>query len=228
MGKEIKLEAQTRADEKMRDLRAEGLMPAVMYGAGNEAISLKLKTQEFKKVFTEAGESTLIDLVVDGKEAVKVIVKEIQKDRIKGDVLHVDFYVINMKNKIEVEIPLNFIGESKAVRELGGTLLKSMEAITVKCLPGELVESLDVDLSTLKSFDDTVRVSDIVLPANYEAITQASQPIATVEMPRSAKQNADADAQIAADNAAAGGAAPVAEDAEAATPATEAKTEEKK
>lgn len=190
MGKELKLEAQVRADEKNRDVKKAGFIPAVIYGAGKEATSLKVKAQDFKKVFAAAGESTLINLVIGGKEPVKVIVKAIQKDVIKDDVVHVDFYAINMNNKIEVEIPLNFIGESKAVKELGGTLLKNMETVHVRCLPGDLVDHLDVDLSILEDFSTSIRVSDIQLPETIEAINQETQTVATVDMPRSAKQEA--------------------------------------
>lgn len=188
MGSEIKLDAQTRADEKMRDVRAEGLIPAVMYGAGTEAKSLKVKSGELNKVFSQAGESTLINLSVDGKAPVKVIIKDIQKSVLKNYITHVDFYTIDMTHKIEVEIPLHFIGEARAVKELGGTLLKGLETIHVRCLPGDLIDFIEVDISSLDDFESTVRVSDLTIPANMEVINQETQAIATVDMPRSAKQ----------------------------------------
>jgi len=188
MGKELKLEAQARADEKNKDLREDGFIPAVIYGAGQETTNLKLKLQDFKKVFAVTGESTLINLSIDGKDAVKVIVKSIQKDAVKDEIIHVDFYAIDMKKKIEVETPLNFIGESKAVRELGGTLLTNMETVHVECLPDNLVESLDIDLSILEDFNSTLRVADIQSPDNIEIIDDEHQTVATVAMPRTAAQ----------------------------------------
>lgn len=188
MGSEIKLDAQTRADEKMKDVRAEGLIPAVMYGAGTEAKSLKVKSGELNKVFSQAGESTLVNLSIDGKAPVKVIIKDIQKDALKNYITHVDFYTIDMTHKIEVEIPLHFVGEARAVKELGGTLLKGLETIHVRCLPGDLIDFIEVDISGLNDFESTVRVSDLKIPANMEVINQESQTIATVDMPRSAKQ----------------------------------------
>jgi large subunit ribosomal protein L25 len=188
MGKELKLEAQARADEKNKDLRKSGFIPAVVYGAGQETTNLKLKLQDFKKVFAIAGESTLINLSLDGKDAVKVIVKSIQKDAVKDEIIHVDFYAIDMKKKIEVEIPLNFIGESKAVKELGGTLITNMETVHVQCLPGDLVESLDIDLSILEDFSNTLRVADVKSPETIEITNDENQTVATVAMPRTAKQ----------------------------------------
>jgi large subunit ribosomal protein L25 len=192
MGKELKLEAQVRAEEKNKDVKKAGFIPAVIYGSGKEATSLKVKLQDFKKVFAVAGESTLINLVIDGKEPVKVIVKTVQKDAIKNEFVHVDFYAIDMTKKIQVEIPLNFVGESKAVKELGGTLLQTMETVHVQCLPGDLVESLDVDLGILEDFSTSIRVSDVQAPATIEVITPAEQTVATVDMPRSARQGAGA------------------------------------
>lgn len=188
MGKELKLEALSRASEKIADIKAEGLVPAVVYGAGMDVKSLKVKAHDLNSVFAEAGESTLINLVIDGKQTLKVIIKDIQKDPIKRNIVHADFHLVNMAKKIEVEIPFTFTGESKAVRELGGTLLKSKEFINARCLPGDLIDHVIVDLTPLATFDDVIRVSDLVVPATLEIIDHENDPIVTVEMPRTVAQ----------------------------------------
>jgi len=189
MGKELKLEAVSRADEKNnQSVKAKGFIPAVIYGAGKEAKSIKIKSTEFSKIFAEAGESSLINLTIDGKTAVKVIIKDIQKEPLKGGIIHTDFYLINMNKKIEVEIPFTFTGEAKAVRELGGTLLKSKEFVHARCLPGDLIDHIIVDLTPLETFDDVIRVSDLNVAKNIEIIDHESDPIVTVEMPRTVAQ----------------------------------------
>jgi large subunit ribosomal protein L25 len=174
---EIKLNAQLRArKEKM----AKGLIPAVVYGPETENISLKMNQMEFDKVLSQAGESSLVELAIDGGKTLKVIIKDVDRDPIKDRVTHADFYVVNMKKKITTEIPLHFIGESKAVKQGGGTLEKNMHAIEVNCLPGDLVDHLDVDISALEDFDSAIRMSDIKLPKNMELASHTDEVIALV------------------------------------------------
>ncbi|MDO8261223.1 MAG: 50S ribosomal protein L25 [Candidatus Magasanikbacteria bacterium] len=188
MGKELKLEALTRASEKTAELRSEGFVPAVVYGAGMEVKSLKVKSYDLNTTFAEAGESALINLVIDGKTTLKVIIKDIQKDPIKRNIIHADFHLVDMAKKIEVEIPFTFTGEARAVKELGGTLLKNKEFIHARCLPGDLIDHVIVDLSPLVTFEDMIRVSDLVLPKGVEVIDHESDPVITVEMPRTVAQ----------------------------------------
>lgn len=181
---DIKLAASLR--EKSEKLSAEYL-PAVLYGKGVENASLKLKRIDFDKVFAEAGESNLI--VLDfGSGPVKVLVKDIQRDPIKHRIDHVDFYQVNMKEKINAEIPLHFIGESKAVRELGGLLMKEIDAVEVHCLPGDLVDHLDVDISILDDFDQAIKTSDLKLPAGLELVQHTDDTVVFVMKPKAEEE----------------------------------------
>ncbi len=177
---DIKLSAQLRAkDEKY----GQDQIPAVIYGKGVETQSLKLTRGEFEKVFRTSGESNLIELDF-GQGGVKVLIKEIQRDVLKNFVTHVDFYQVNMSEKIKAEIPLHFIGEAKAIKELGGTLIKDMDAIEVECLPGDLVDHIDVDISVLNTFDDAIRQNDLVIPKGLELVSDTNEMIAAVREPK--------------------------------------------
>jgi len=175
----INLGAQTR--ESKEKLNSD-FMPGVLYGKDINQ-NLKIKRTEFDKVFKAAGESNLINLDF-GSGQVKVLVKETQKDVIKNFFTHVDFYKVDMKEKITTEIPLNFIGESSAVRELGGVLMCEMDVLAIECLPGDLVDHIDIDISILKTFSDAIRVNNIKLPAGLSLAHSTNDMVAAVKEPR--------------------------------------------
>ena len=208
---EIKLNAETRAAaEKL----AVDTLPAVVYGPGMETISLKINKVDLEKAVVAAGESNLIDLMIDGKTSVKVLIKETQYSPLKGILAHADFYKVDMKKTINTEIPLHFIGESKAVKELGAMLVKSFHHIEVECLPNDLVDHIDVDISALVNVHDSIIFSDLKLPASFEVDVDPETVIITALEP---KVEVVAPAPVAEATPAEGATAPVA-----------AKTEEKK
>lgn len=177
---ELKLSAALRAkNEKI----SGDFIPAVLYGKGIDPVSLKVKKIDFEKIFTSAGESNLITLDY-GTSSVKVLIKDFQRAVLKEMFTHVDFYQVNMKEKVTAEIPLHFIGESKAIKELGCILIKEMHFLEVECLPGDLVDHLDVDISVLKDFDDAVRVNDLKIPAGLELTNDTNNIIAAVVKPK--------------------------------------------
>ena len=177
---EINLTASIR--EKNEKLAPE-FIPAVIYGKEAETKSLKMRRADFDKAFAAAGESNLISLEIDGQVS-KVLVKETQHDVMKNIFTHADFYQVNMKEKITTEIPLHFVGESKAVRELGGTLIKDMSELEVECLPTDLVDHIDVDISVLNTFDDMIRVEDLVLPKGIALVHHTNDAVAAVREPK--------------------------------------------
>ncbi len=179
MTKKIELKSQTRTkeDANLVDMRTAGFVPGVIYGSGTENTSLKLNRIDLEKVFKVAGESTLVDLQIDDKESTKVIIKDVQINPVKDLIIHVDFYQVDMKQSIEVEIPFVFVGESKAEKEQGALILRNMEAVLVKCLPGDLVENFEVDLAKLEKIGDSIQVSDLTLPESYELMSDKHNAI---------------------------------------------------
>ena len=178
---EIKLQAQLRDLKNKLDA---GQIAAVIYGAGVENKNLQVKRADLEKAFASAGESNLIDLEIAGAKSVKVLVKEVQHDPIKGTIRHIDFYQVNMNKKITTEIPLHFIGESKAVKELGGMLVKNMDHIEVECLPNDLVDHIDVDVSIIKDFHQPIKVSDLPIVKGMELLTDPSDNVVMVTEPK--------------------------------------------
>lgn len=177
---ELKLMAQKRAKKEKLD---KDSLAAVLYGNGIEAQSLKLKAADFIKVFATAGESNLIKLSI-GTETVNVLVKSLQKNPLKNFINHVDFYQVNMKEKVNTEIPLHFVGESKVVKEMGGMLNKEINEIEVECLPSDLVDHIDVDISGINDFDDVIKISDLNIPKGLEISADAETIVAMVMRPK--------------------------------------------
>lgn len=182
MVKTIKLDASSRKEKQKESkaLRRAGIIPAVLYGQKEKNVNLKVKRQDVEKIFSHHDATGLIDLSIDGSEPIKTIIKDQQSDAIKGDIKHLDFYKVNMKHKIDVQVPLHFINESKAVKELGGMLIKNIETLEVKCLPAEMLDKIDIDLSLLNTFEDHIKVSDIKLPDNFEVLNNADDVIVHV------------------------------------------------
>ena len=173
----IKVEKREKKEKLSKDF-----IPAVLYGKDIESQSLKMRKTEFEKIFAGAGESNLIELNLDGTP-IKTLVKDIQRNVLNHSLTHADFYQVNMKEKVVAEIPLNFIGESKAVKELGAMLNKDLDDLEVECLPGDLVDHIDVDISVLVAFDDAIRIGDLKLPAGVIATGEAEEMVASVKEP---------------------------------------------
>lgn len=181
MGKEINLKAETRQkEEKAKALRQIDYIPGVVYGAGKDNFIVKMKKNELEKAFGQAGESNLINLKIDNKTSAKVIIKGVEKDWVLNKITHVDFFVVDMDKKIRTEIPLQFTGESSAVEMLGGTLVKGITHVNVECMPGDLVDHININLSSLKEIGDHIRLSDIKIPEGMEILDSMDETIALV------------------------------------------------
>lgn len=144
--------------------RADGKMPAVIYGAGGQAQNVSLDIKEFDKLYQTASESSLIDLNIDGKSTGKVLIQDVQFEPVKGKMMHVDLRHIDMTKPISAMVELNFVGESPAIKSAGGTFVHNIDEVEVTCLPTNLMEHIDVDISVLKTFDDLIKVKDLAIP----------------------------------------------------------------
>ncbi len=182
----INLKAEKR--DLQQKLDPNFYVPGVLYGKKIENINLKVKKNEFEKAWEEAGESNLIDLKINDSESVKVIIKDVQYEPVKYIPIHVDFYQVNMKEKITTEIPLEFVGEAKAVKELGGLLMKYTDVVEVKCLPGDLLDHIDVDISSLNGFEDSIHMKDLKLPESMELLRDPEEIVVNVIAPKTDDQ----------------------------------------
>lgn len=200
MSKAITLKATVReiVGKKVAKLRSEDLIPAVMYGNKIASQNLAVNYVDFKRVYAKAGESALIELEVAGKK-VSVLIHDIQLAPMSGKVSHIDFFQVNMKEEVETEIPLEFVGESAAVKALGGVLVKNMDAIAVKCLPSDLPEKYEIDLSALATFEDVIAVKDLKVSDKVEIMLEGETVIAMVSAPRSEESLAELDQKVEED-----------------------------
>lgn len=182
----IPLEAKTRTGQA-EILRQEGRVPAVVYGPHIQSMSVSVPYVRFEKVYNDAGESTLIDLGVEGGETLPVLIKDIQYNPVSGKIQHIDFRHVTMDEEMEVSIELHFIGEAPA-EKMGGTLIKTLESIDVRCMPADLVDEIDVDLSVLSDYDAQITVADVVLPPGLTVLDSPDTLIAKVAEPLSEEQ----------------------------------------
>jgi len=181
---ELKLNAEIR--EKNEKL-APTQLAAVLYGRGQESLSLKLNYNEFDKLFAEAGESNLISLNLKG-EKFPILVKDLQRDVLKHNYIHVDLYKVNMKEKVKAEIPLEFAGEAKAIKELGGIFITNIGELSVECLPGDLVDHIEVDISSLEALGDAIRIEDITVPKGIQIMQELHEIICVAEEPKKVEE----------------------------------------
>ncbi len=187
------------AGKDLNRSRKSGLIPAVLYGRGITPVTYWVDAALFGKLFQSAGESTIFSLSSGKGAARNVLVHDVQLDPITNRISHVDFYQVRMDEELETDIPLEFVGEAPAVRELGGILVKTLETIEIKCLPKDLPHSIEVNLSTLVTFDDQIKVSDLKLGKAIEILTDGDTVLALVEAARSAEDIAALDVKAEMD-----------------------------
>lgn len=176
---ELKAEKREILGGKVNALRKEGFIPAELYGHGKENMHLTVSGKEFTKVFKEAGESTVITLVI-GKEKTPALIHDVNTDPISDAVLHVDFYAVNMNEEIETEVQFVFVGEPMAVKAQGGVLVKSMHEIEVRALPANLPHEIEVDLSALENIHDSIHVKDLKVKGGVVLLAEPDAVVATV------------------------------------------------
>ena len=148
--------------KKVRFLRREGITPVNLYGHGLESTSLQIETPALKKALAQAGRTSLVHLKVGSAKRPHVaIVRGIQRDPVKGELLHVDFYQVRMDEKLKIAVPLVLMGKAPAVKDLGGILVQEMGSIEVECLPANMPHSIEADISGLVQLDQAVHVKDL-------------------------------------------------------------------
>ena len=171
--------------KKVRFLRRQGLIPANLYGHNVKSTALQIETSQLKHTLTKAGMSSLIALKVDGTKRPKmVIVRQLQREPLSGEILHVDLYQVKMEEKIKLEVPLLFVGEASAIKERGGILVQNMSSLEVECLPANMPHNIEVDLSVLTEIDQAVHVRDIHTDEGVSILTDPDQAIVQIARSR--------------------------------------------
>lgn len=184
-------------DKKPNALRRDGQIPAVAYGPKTKSHNLMVADLDFNKIFSQAGESDLISLKLpltkgaksdNQSSEIQVLIHEVQKHPLSGDIIHIDFYAPDLTKTVRVAVSLVFIGESPAVKDLDGILVKNMQEVEVEALPKDLPHKIEVDIARLKTFEDKIFISDLIMPQGVSVLASVDEVVALVTPPRSEEE----------------------------------------
>jgi len=185
---QVKATTRTVVGRKVKKIRKEGLLPATVYGKAFESLSIQFNLAEVEKLFSDIGESTLVEVILDEKEKLPILFRNPQYHPIIGDLIHIDCYKVNLKEKISTMVPLEFVGESQSVKD-GNTLMTVTDEIEIEALPADLPENIEVDLSVLDNLEATITVADLKIDTSIlTVLTDAEQLIAKTEEPRAEEE----------------------------------------
>ena len=187
----LELSAKIRDENKTTNqIRSEGFVPAVVYGYEMDNLSIQVDSVDLEKVYREAGESTLVKINLKDQDGNKVdetptvLIQDTQEHAITDEFTHVDFYQPNLDETVEVEIPLEFVGQSLAVKDEDGTLVRNLSSVTIEALPESLIHDIEVDISVLETFDDVIKVEDLNVPEGVEIMEDDDAVVALVSRPQ--------------------------------------------
>ncbi len=198
MAKTYKITAQDR-QATAKAVRRQGKVPGVLYGHDTKPQHIETDAKEFAKMYREAGSTSLVTLTTaDGKEH-PVLLREVQVHPVKGHIIHVDYYRVRMDEVITAQVPLNFIGESPAVKEKGGVLVRNIDELELEALPKDLPHDIEVDISSLDSFDKLIRLGDLKIPAGVKVLLDADAVVALVQPPRTEEEIASLATEVKED-----------------------------
>ena len=186
MDLELTLDAREAQGKANKRLRREGIVPGVVYGKGEGSTNVQVDAKTFETLYRAAGRTSVVKFRLPGaSRATSGFIKSVQRHPLTRQALHVDYYLVNLKVEMEVDVPLVFVGEAPAVEETGGTLLHNLSSVHVKALPNDIPHEITVDVSTLTSLDVAIHVADLNLNRDLVTVlTDGETLVATVVPPR--------------------------------------------
>jgi large subunit ribosomal protein L25 len=193
----LKLVGQKRSEgQKAGAIRREGSLPVVLYGNKQDNVLLTVKKNDLQRLYRQAGKNTIIQLAIEGMPEDNVLIYDLSYNPITDEIEHVDLLRVNMNEEITAEVPIEIVGESHAVKDLGGILVTSYHDLDVTCLPGDLPKSILLDISKLASFEDMIYVRDLQLGDKIKVNLEPDVVLATVNEPRSDAELAELDKEV--------------------------------
>lgn len=187
----LKAKTRTTLGKKIKHLSRQGLLPGVIYGFRVDNTPLEINAKDFRKAYEQAGSTTLVDLTIDEKTPVKVLIQDVNLTPVWDRFAHVDFFAVDLTEKIKAMIPVELVGESPAAIDLGANIITNKHEIEVEALPTDLIHSVEVDISGLKSFDDIIHVKDLKLPVTLTVLDDPEEVVILVTEPRSEEELAE-------------------------------------
>lgn len=178
----LKAEVRKVVGRKVKKLRLQGLLPAVVYGKKVKSANLQLSASEFNKLHSKVGESTLIYLKIEGeKEDRPVLVREVAVHPVSGASLHVDFQQVDLHEKVTAAVPVKLVGEAPAEKDKLGILVQQQDEVEVEALPTDMPESIEVDVSSLTEVNQAILVKDLKISTKAKIVSDLEQIIAKIE-----------------------------------------------
>lgn len=218
----LKASKRTVVGRKVKMIRHQGNLPANLYGKKITSMSVSVEGKEFADVFAKAGETGLVELLVDGVKH-PVLIHNIQYDPVNGLPLHIDFYQVDLKEKVTIKVPLVAIGDAKAVKDKEGVLLHVLSEVEVEALPSDLPEKIEVDVTNLAKVNQAIKVGELTVSSKVKILTDSSLDVVKVAPLVSKEAEAMAKEEAATAAAAAAATAAATPTAEGAAPAPVAK-----
>lgn len=192
---ELVVQKRTKFGRALKSLRSEGMIPAELYGKGIKNEHLSVPVKDFRKAFKEAGESTMISVVIDGDKR-PVIIADVAVDPVSDEILNVDFYQVRLDEKIRVKVPIEFIGEAPAIKDKAGVLVKAMQELEVEALPASIPHSIQVDLSKLTDIGNTIAVKDLVSGKEIKFLGDPNAVLVTITAQMTEEEEAKLSAEV--------------------------------
>ncbi len=184
--------------KKVRNLRKEGILPANVYGKKTKSFAIQVNRKEFEKLFKDVGQTGLVDLAVGGTSH-PVLVKNIQFSYPDRTPLHVDFYQVDLTEKVKAMVPLDIVGEAKAVTDNVGILLQQISEVEVEALPEKLPENITMNIERLTAVDDQITIGELHIPEGVTILTDQEQVVVKIGelVTKEAQEQAAAEAAAA-------------------------------
>ena len=182
MPKSLTIKAKEREDKKPNALRASGFVPATVYGHGLASKSIQINTKEFLKVPYKAY-SHINQLDIEGKEKYDVLIRNVQVNPVRDDLLNIEFYKIKSDEKLKLKVSLNYTGHSSAVTA-GGVLIVSFNEVEIHCLPKDIPDTIDIDLSKITEIGQAIHARELTAPPGVQILTKPDEVIVHVEVPK--------------------------------------------
>ncbi len=182
---ELEVDKRDVLGKKVRFLRRQGITPINLFGHGIQSVALQAGTAELEKLLENAGKSKLIGLKIDeSKKSRHVLLRELQRDPLSGELLHMDFYQVKSKEKATVEVPVVLVGAPPALRSKDNMLLHEFESLTVECLPAKIPASIELDISCLTESEPAIRVKDIKMGPGVSILNDPELVVAKISSRR--------------------------------------------
>lgn len=182
---ELTLDARTASGKENKRLRREGVLPGVVFGKGSESVPVQLDAKAFEALYRSAGRTGVVKIGVPGAKGTKsAMIKGVQRNPLSGRAVHVDFFLVDLTQEMQSEVPLTFVGVAPAIELSNGTLMTPLDHLKVRALPSDIPHEIEVDLSSLVDLEATLHVSDVILPNDKVTILNEPEELLARVLPQ--------------------------------------------